>query len=1442
LNDLARMPGPIIVSTECKRRALELVDNGWPADLEQEEWCGCVVCAQSIDDYCVGSAAHGYVKLTRFYAGYLGVLTGRYKTDDWYMTSKDKQKGQNKVTGRMYEIDFGCGENTVSPSLSHENFFGCAYIKHKFRLVQTEHLDAATYYQLDDLVLHKPLVKPAGAGFASYWYDFFWRASIEACVHDDKIGTLAWKRKPLLEYGNAVEYVFQPSAEGAVNAIDGVLQFRGTMLVFNCNRFVKYYGKGGILSNVIDSQLREHVGSVCLIAHSVSMNRCHAPPLTQGLEDCRANIRTYFEQVIRTFPSLYWTWERQALLQIHDDLHLDEEDLDDEQLESREQAERAIMMSHEQLFPSKTTVYLSNVERILFDQSLFDCALCVDATTANRRLKIEATPTGTSYYASYTDSEAAVDMRSAEMMQLSHAHISGTNAHWNRDYITRMYATSRITDERAGGVYSTLGSRAHTKCFARSLYCGLEDENDPSHPNYMFKARAITDVATSVHSVKATELKDAIRQDDTTKVTQSRDGLVKADDTADEDSEAVTIYRKSQSLCVLQSYYCPQPYDDPADASANPKQVFRLRIGDWCNLYQSNTHWVFVASNEFGVANDYAENLRAVAKVALDTDLIDVTEVTPEMMLTWPFGTFSKQQHTRLRLYTTRCDLIVHGALREDNACVGPAIVEYKTRMEATYTKKVFTSDGEHRRQLVLNYWLYYFCTGLLPISAYIVYASRRCRKRDVLNLMRVLDIEDSVIAELNTSLPEDRGYVGSASRLKLTDVQDHKVLPAAGTVRQINHFALQPLGLSGGSSYADDHFLVPDMHALLASLGFAHGKQLTKRANGRQTLRDDDLNNHEIHKVFAQTMASCKFHYMLMKAIEIPSLGVSPTLQRIFDSRDQTMTLRLHRKAVCVVNSAAADGVEPYPVVWPQHRNRAFAAADNSTDAAIRAQADRVERDWLSSKCSAASYFYESKANAMLWPGTPGFMLPKFRRCTQCHRIRRVVPGAAVAAGWRCGMAGTVGEYTNCNRQQEPFHQDVEESVGKCFSSYVRCLMCRRGHAGGLGTEPVSTHPSVYAATQENPPAAGNVQYAPLLFDPQTQLPLLYCNVERKLRLIIIGVDEDASDWEDQPDHPGPGNGRMVTYLAHRAPIFRPECADQLQFDMRRWLPFSDPQNVNHDERTGLNAAVELSTRYICGRLEDYCRKHFRTTLQSFVNVEEMYMCTTDKIFRRNLAPNGPKHLEFDPYFDSALYQECPRCGLCHNPLFQCVPQQEDRRQPSVPHAMVPKLRLGSRQQYYKTPSKLPLMYQQAVRRCVNRMINTRLLRASLLMMGVAPGGHYMYTNPKLAQWAQAEQQAQQQVMSSVSTFDTSEADFWSHTPKDPDSCQFSNVDKFPHCSQRVFWTKAALTAFGHSSPHLMCTVEDHILEDLESAIDELWSRQTSVRRLRSTNTTATA
>ena len=75
--------------------------------------------------------------------------------------------------------------------------------------------------------------------------------------------------------------------------------------------------------------------------------------------------------------------------------------------------------------------------------------------------------------------------------------------------------------------------------------------------------------------------------------------------------------------------------------------------------------------------------------------------------------------------------------------------------------------------------------------------------------MMRVLDIEDTVIAELDTSLPEDRGYVGSASRLKLTDVQDHKVLPAAGTVRQINHFALQPLGLSGGSSYADDHFLV---------------------------------------------------------------------------------------------------------------------------------------------------------------------------------------------------------------------------------------------------------------------------------------------------------------------------------------------------------------------------------------------------------------------------------------------------------------------------------------------------------------------------------------------------------------------------------------------------------------------------------------------------------
>ena len=1357
------------------------------------------------------------------------------------------------VTGRTllyndetcWELDFGVGRNTHEPSLQpYYDERGLTRFVNEGWLYYTESTADDNTYKNHDLRV-QPGARPEGV-FEGYWYDFFWRSTAQLQEkdrymleeHDDQWSVV--NNVNVLSDGG--------SKEQDARFVDRKVQYRASYMVDQYNRYLLYNryscdngrahlvlwshhhkvhanstslmhlalhlvhcpDNASLMYNVLDlyerGTLEDRVRLVnCMCADEqerfkelVQDTIVHRwePVLenwwlqvtteietendkykglvndrglfhSKKLSQCKARTSLYLQQVIKMFPGLYWEADNQTTIKLCNELENDDnaevDQIVSEVAQLRAHTQEAAQIVNEQLFPTSLTCYLSSVKRIRFDKALFAHALCEnsDNSEATRTKLYQHDPDKVVWFDNKVLTDIITDHK-VTMSELSVA-ISRADGHWNRDYITRMYSTTKITDERAGGVYSTLGSRVHTKCFARSLYSGWEIENDKSR---MFSLRCETDRTAQA----------ARFQLNADNVSNNRLACLPAA------ANGFELYAQSEHLCILQSYYAAQPTGT----------TFRMKPGDWCNFYGSTAHWLFVASNEFSVANDYAENLRAVTKCVLDSEMEGVVEISPELSLVWPFGTFSKSTSGRFMLYTTRTDLVLFGKRKDvDLELSGPIIVEYKTRMEVSYSNKLFTPDAEHMAQLILNYWMYYFCTGIRPIAGYIVYGTRRCRKQDVEQALQGhLGTNSALINQANGTYAGERGFVGSVSKLKL----DEHYRPTIDMVKHINLFALQPLGKDGNSSYVDDHFLIPDMHRFLHVLGFKSYSELCKRgAKNRVELQDMDEDG--MHKVFSQVLCSSKFATKVKEARDVFQLDES-----VSETRERTIVLQLKPEAFCVLDS---DHTPVYPQVWPALRNQAYA----SSTAAIRNQAKHVSKHWLDPETSAAGYFCEVAPRPA----------PHFKRCTKCNKVRRVsrqgwtvqeLKFGTQTKRFTCAAQSNPSMYRDCKRQEEAFDYELELLDGHMYSSFLQYKHI--SHPKNTVNVELHINNSVYGAPEDP-----NVKYMPLLFDPETKLPLLYCNTSKTLEIRTFKQPAPTSTL--------PSSAQIMAFSVNRLPIFRPECMHDLQFESRKWLSSLDPMNVNHKYCLALNKAVECSTRYICNRVCAFALKHHKIKqLADVISIDDMYEFTTSRIYKRNLTSGGPQHKEFEHAFADATHPACFVCGKAHNPLYNC---QTDARSGKtapgiVPQGLHPKL-LHERQSLYQDVTTLPKAFQTAIRRCVNRLVNTRLIRAAMLVMGIGITNRIV-ASPEMQPWIDNELQAERRILDSISTYDLAEAEFWHHVPLDVDAYNVTEQQRYAHCSQRVWWTRAALQTFGHSNPYLMCTIEDHICDDLEFAIDQ--------------------
>ena len=183
-------------------------------------------------------------------------------------------------------------------------------------------------------------------------------------------------------------------------------------------------------------------------------------------------------------------------------------------------------------------------------------------------------------------------------------------------------------------------------------------------------------------------------------------------------------------------------------------------------------------------------------------------------------------------------------------ACIDAAecvVVEYKCRMELTAetAANIYRLEsGTHDRfQLRLNMWMLYLCTGIWPSCGYIVQATRRITKEDILGPQQAAAIR-GVVAKLPTETagPE--------------------------MVRLITRFAIHPFGPESVGRYCDGKILVPSLTRLMIALRLKVGKTLEYDVHGRSVL-------------FVQVLQNCKFSIAVDSAIGYSNLGDSASRRR---------------------------------------------------------------------------------------------------------------------------------------------------------------------------------------------------------------------------------------------------------------------------------------------------------------------------------------------------------------------------------------------------------------------------------------------------------------------------------------------------------------------------------------------------------------------------------
>ena len=246
------------------------------------------------------------------------------------------------------------------------------------------------------------------------------------------------------------------------------------------------------------------------------------------------------------------------------------------------------------------------------------------------------------------------------------------------------------------------------------------------------------------------------------------------------------------------------------------------------------------------LVQQFAYNAWSAVCALQSNDQRPLCPIAVEKRVVWPFGLHSNKggwQNTRGscgKPYETRIDLVC----RAIDGSKGVTIVEYKTKMERPrgnpndkHADGVFLLGSKCRKdclQPVLNAWLYYLQTGVLPEQAVILYATRR------------YDMQG----------PSDGDSEVTGIQRAVVGVMNFKAAAAKPWCRRvISEFAWGPYGQGSIARYMDDIVMVPDLSALsLAIFG-----------DGAKAFDDDGLLT-----IFTKVLAGSRFYHRL-QAVDRP-------------------------------------------------------------------------------------------------------------------------------------------------------------------------------------------------------------------------------------------------------------------------------------------------------------------------------------------------------------------------------------------------------------------------------------------------------------------------------------------------------------------------------------------------------------------------------------------
>ena len=304
-------------------------------------------------------------------------------------------------------------------------------------------------------------------------------------------------------------------------------------------------------------------------------------------------------------------------------------------------------------------------------------------------------------------------------------------------------------------------------------------------------------------------------------------------------------------------------------------------------------------------------------------------------------------------------------------------------------------------------------------------------------------------------------------------------------------------------------------------------------------------------------------------------------------------------------------------------------------------------------------------------------------------------------------------------------------------------------------------------------------VQWLPIVLDENGR-PLLLCNAKLPANCFDFQIDEPL---------PRQVVGAQAILTVGGSNILRRSALLSLHHRLSRPRSMADhPLTIR---RLELNGVVANATEGVLRNLRRYLTR-------ARVAPDDFWLMTIDEIYRTNLAPGGPRIREFVERHDNCAAQPDPDAPN-HN--YECV------------------------------------------ERCINRLLNTRLMRAMLALAGhndftdahVEPdGGGIPWTSGLLQDFRERELDALQDGLreSSKTTGQTRDPITWwnSNGPRLPGPIHDnrSRLDRFPHMSQRVMWSAAAFDCVlapvggGDGTETMVDLVAENVEYCLRKALEE--------------------